>query len=262
MGKTSCTIVTCYYRFPSKHSYAEYDAWAARFLGAVETPMVIFCDAAGEARLREMRGEREARFVVLSLADTTCARLADWDAEHGRDPEADIHTTPLYVVWNEKSEFVRRAMEMNPFGTDAFAWCDVGCFRSDLNLSKFSRWPEGARLNASDEERLTLLCIQPFEPRDLVVDERTRLPRSFDNELRVGGTIMVGHRRAWERWIPAYYATLRRYIDVGMFAGKDQSVMASLVILRPDLVTLFAPSHEPAHGDPWFFLQPLFSEVT
>lgn len=258
---TRCTIVSAYYRFPSKHSSAEYDEWARRFLGSVETPMVLFCDDETEPILREMRGVRPALFVLMPLAEAEMSKVADWDAEHARDPEASIHTKSLYVMWNEKAAYVQRAMALNPYRSTAFAWCDIGCFRSDLNLARLRKWPEGPRLDGLDPERLTLLNIQPFEPGDEAIDPVTRLPPCFDMKLRVGGTIMIGHRRAWDRWIPLYYAVLQRYLNAKFFAGKDQNVMASLVMLRPDLVTLVAPSRAPEHGDPWFYLQPYFSDV-
>ena len=51
----TATVVTCYYRIPSKHSYDSYDAWSERFLASVDTPMVIFCDAGSAARLAALR---------------------------------------------------------------------------------------------------------------------------------------------------------------------------------------------------------------
>ena len=107
------TIVTCYYKFPSKHSYADYEAWSARFLTAVDTPMVIFCDADSAPRLQALRARvaDRTRVVVLPLDQTRCGsgRLgAHWASDVARDPEAHIHTPGLYVVWNEKAAFVER----------------------------------------------------------------------------------------------------------------------------------------------------------
>lgn len=259
---TSVTVVTCYYRFPSKHSFADYDAWTRRLLAAVDTPLVVFCDAESAPRLSALRARvaESTRVIVLPLDRTRCgsgALGAHWAVDATRDPEADIHTPGLYVVWNEKAAFVQRVMDENPFGTDAFAWCDIGCLRADAAVDRYRRWPRGATLDGIARDRLTLLNITPFESGDFVLDPADGLPPSFDRVSRVGGTIQVGHREAWERWIPAYYAMLDRFVAAGRFAGKDQNVMAALCVLRPDLVTFVRPTTE---GDPWFSLLPFFSE--
>ena len=268
-GTSTCTVVTCFYRFPSKHSDAEYDEWMARFLRAVDTPMVIFCEAEMAPRLRALR-ERDqqqqpiqTRVEVYPIVDNTCAAMVDWREQHAKDPERDTqaHSPALYTVWASKSAFVGRAMALNPFGTDAFAWCDIGCFRSDLNLGCFRRWPEGARLDALDPTRMVLECITPFQESDLVLDPGSGLPPSFAGQTRIAGAIMVGHRPAWERWIPAFYSTLQRMVANGQFVGVDQNVMAAVAVTRPDIVTIVTPSFLPQHGDPWFFLQPWFSAV-
>ena len=261
----TCTVVTCFYRFPSKHSAGEYDAWTARFLGAVDTPMVAFCDADMAPRLSELRARvaSQTRVVVLPLSaiDGGWNDVVDWDDEHARDPErgAQAHSPSLYKVWNAKSALVGRAMAMDPFGSEAYAWCDIGCFRSDLRIESYRRWPEGARLDAADPERVVLLRLQPFQPRELALDPATGLPPSFAGVNRIGGTVMVGHRRAWERWIPAYYATMRRMVAAGVYVGTDQHVMATVAATRPDLVALVAPTYLREHGDPWFFLHPWFA---
>lgn len=226
--------------------------------------MVIYCDAESAPRLAALRARVSdvTQIIVLPLSQTDCGSGrtgVNFTNEHARDPEAHLHSPALYEVWNEKSAFVRRVMESNPFHTDTFAWCDIGCFRSDLNLASYRRWPEGARLDAVDPERLVLLLMQPFQPGELAVSPATGLPPSFERVIRVGGTIMVGHRRAWERWIPAYYNALRRFAAVGMFAGKDQNVMAAMCALHPEFLLLVTPTFIASHGDPWFFLQPWFS---
>lgn len=260
----TATVVTCYYRIPSKHSYDSYDAWSERFLASVDTPMVIFCDAGSAARLAALRARvaDRTRVVVLPLDQTRCGggRLgAHWPTDVARDPEAHIHNPALYAIWNNKADFVQRVVEENPFATDAFAWCDIGCFRSDdPDPERFRRWPEGAALDAACTDparraRLTLLNIEPFQSGDFRLGS-TGLPPSFERVCRIGGTIMVGHRDAWCRWTPAYRAMLDRFVEGQRFAGKDQNVMATLCVLRPDLIALVAPTFRREDGDPWFHL--------
>ena len=55
-----------------------------------------------------------------------------WAAQHALDPERNAHAdSRLYWVWNEKSELLKRTADENPFGTEYFAWIDIGYFRYD-----------------------------------------------------------------------------------------------------------------------------------
>ena len=47
------------------------------------------------------------------------------------DPEKHIHKVyQLYQVWNEKAIFLHTAASLNPFGSDFFAWVDIGYLRT------------------------------------------------------------------------------------------------------------------------------------
>ena len=47
------------------------------------------------------------------------------------DPERFRHkSVHLYWVWNEKTEFLKRTVDTNPFHSDFFAWVDIGYFRT------------------------------------------------------------------------------------------------------------------------------------
>lgn len=269
-GSKTVTLVTCYYRIPgAKHSFEDYDAWSSRFLSTVDTPMVVFCgDTETARRLAQLRARvaRLTRVVVLPLAKTHCGsgRLgALWPQDMARDPEARYHTPDLFLIWNNKSDFVARAMALDPFGSDVYAWCDIGCFRADEGPDRYRRWPRSSALDAAcarTPDALSLLCVKPFESGDFVLAP-DGLPPSFERVNRIGGTIMVGTRAAWNRWIPAYYRILDDFVAAFRFAGKDQSLMAALVVLRPDLAALVSPSQRPEDGDPWFYLQPHFCDL-
>ena len=111
----SCTIVTCYYRSPAKHSYKQYDEWMENFLTTIHQEMVIFCDVESYEQITEYRkaDASKTKIIILPLYETYCGDPSKhdfWMNEWHRDIERNIHHPNLYIIWNEKAKFVERVM--------------------------------------------------------------------------------------------------------------------------------------------------------
>jgi len=255
-----CTIVTCYYRFPSKHSYENYDAWMTNFLTTVDNEMIIFCDAESFEKVKTLRKEFEdvTDIFVLPLEETYCGQQVYqeiWKKDWQRDTEKSIHNPNLYIIWNEKSMFLNRAISINPFETEFFMWCDIGCFRNKEDMHLFKNWPSDAFLSSAKKDKIYFLNIEPFKPEDLEILPNT-LTRSFEGKNRIGGTIFFGHKDTFVPWIEKFYYYMNTYMENNYFAGKDQNILATFYAAYPDLFELVTP--QPNEGDPWFYLQRYF----
>jgi len=125
------TIVTAYYRFPSKHSSAEYLTWMRNML-SLQDAMVIFTNKEMEETIYQMRQHALNRtlIIIMELNEAEVVHeygMDFWLDQHSIDPEK--HTQPdsrLYIMWNEKPAFVHRAMSINPFKSSYFLWIDIG----------------------------------------------------------------------------------------------------------------------------------------
>ncbi len=42
----------------------------------------------------------------------------------------------LYLVWNEKTDLLKRVVELNPFSSEHFYWIDMGSLRPAANTDK------------------------------------------------------------------------------------------------------------------------------
>jgi len=259
-----CTIVTCYYRSPAKHTNSQYDEWMENFLKTVENEMVIFCDEESYDKLFNLRKEFEdiTHIYVMPLSDTYCGNehyqkvwLKDWN----RDIERSIHNPNLYTIWNEKAMFVYRVMQINPFNTEFFCWCDIGCFRNKNEINLFKNgWPSTEFLKSAVRDKMYLLNITPFEEEDFK-KYPNGLTRSFETVTRIGATIFLGHCVVFEKYIELFYKYMNDYISKDYFAGKDQNIIATVYALNPGLFKLIRPVH--GKGDPWFYLQRHFLEA-
>ena len=263
----ACTVVTAYYRFPSKHANAEYDQWMKTFLQTVEGPMVIFTDEQMGTQLLEYRKDHlsNTRLYVVPLHQLHYAQepyVSYWQKDWQRDPERDYHNPLLYILWNEKTRFVERAIQKNPFDTAFYAWCDIGMMRHPHGQEIYRTWPDPRVLATLEHTCMHLLNIEPFQS-----GEGALLPNGltapFGGKNRIGGGVLLGGLPAWQRWTNLFEDTICRYMHANYFAGKDQSVMATLAFRHPDVVHLITPKPytlgDGSRGDPWFYMLKAFA---
>jgi hypothetical protein len=242
------TIVTAYFKLEkSKASHAKYLDWMRNML-IIDNPMVIFCDDSSVLlieRLRELAGHAEkTRVIPTRLEDFYCYRYIDVFKKHmDIDHERAIHSIELYLIWNEKSNFLRRAIEANPFSSEKFVWCDIGCFRRPN--TEFVKWPNPERVT---DNKITLMVVEPFTEDEM----RTNLP-SFQYKNRISASIFAGDKYTLIRWHQIYYGMLEHYIQIGRFIGKDQSIMNNVYLVNRDMCELVRYQH--GRGDIWFYLQ-------
>lgn len=260
----SCTVVTAYYKFPSKHSAESYESWMQNML-SLDCPMVIFTDDENADKIRAYRGDKMLKTLiwVMPLSDCFYAQepfLKTWEQHWKMDYERSIHNPNLYIIWNEKTMFVQKVIERNPFGSEFFCWCDIGCFRNREDMRLFTEsWPATVFLEKADKNKMYFLNIEPFQDRDLEILPNS-LTRPFDGKNRIGGTIFLGHKNIFEEYNKLFYKYLVLYMREGYFAGKDQNIIASIYAAHPDKFKLVKPV--AGQGDPWFYLQRFFNKAT
>ncbi len=250
--EAKATIVTAYFKLEkSKASHAKYLGWMRNML-IIDNPMVIFCDESSVQliqRLRELAGQADkTRVIATRFEDFYCYRYIDVFKKHmDIDHERAIHSIELYLIWNEKSNFLRRAIEMNPFLTDKFVWCDIGCFRRPN--TEFVKWPNPERV---PNDKITLMVVEPFTDDEMRMGQLVNIP-SFQYKNRISASIFAGHRDTLIRWHKIYYGMLEHFIQIGRFIGKDQSIMNSVYLVNRELCDLVR--YQQGRGDIWFYLQ-------
>jgi len=250
---TTATIVTAYFRLSkSKADHVTYYSWMANML-AIDNPMVIFCDHESANAIGELRKSREekTRIVVTTLKEFHSYRYyTDFKNNEQIDRETYIgHNADLYMIWSEKSHFLKRAIEMDPFQTDYFLWVDIGCFRR--RNTDYIQWPNihrGVPLN-----KVLLLQVEPFQPDELEQATTKESLPLFQFKNRIGGTIFGGGKEVLLQWHDKYYDMLEYFIDQCRFIGKDQSIMNSVYLLNREMCEI-VEWQQPCH-DIWFYLQ-------
>ena len=217
---------------------------------AIQNRMVIFCDASSMELIRDLRKGNLYATIILEtkFEEFHCYKYVDiFRAQHAIDHEKNVHSVELYLIWNEKSHFLKRAateiekMFREP-QNDKFVWCDIGCFRKPN--TRFIQWPDAAKI---PDDQMLLLEVEPLlEPNGQVLPDLTK--RNY-----IGGTIFAGSSNAILKWHDAYYEMLERLYAMGRFVGKDQTIMSSVYIDQPELC--FCVKYPQGYYDRWFFLQ-------
>lgn len=243
----SVTVVTAYYPIQSKFSVQEYMKWITEFWPRMQCKIIFYTDP-GLVPVFEGILPR-AKVVGLPFSSLSAFnRLSPLIWIDAQRLDRENHTPELYAMWYEKKEFVQRAIAWNPFGSSAFVWCDAGIGRYPEWAPLIQGFPAGELVPRG---RMLALQIDPFLPQDL----GDGIP-GWELEKRscLGGGILASDVEGWNRWNKAYDAMFMRYYLAGRFVGKDQNIMASMVLEDPSLALLVQRPQSLGPIQGWFYL--------
>jgi len=282
----STSIVSCYYRLnESKHSAEEYMCWIIQFLVNIDTPIIMFSDGEEYTFLCDIRKQANLsdkffpiRKPLAELKFSTPDWIETWKQQVEKSNYKHLHNEELYRIWANKSFFVQEAIQLNPFESEHFVWCDAGCWRDNRISGRYGKgWPSVDALKPGCLLLLTMEDLDPFFQQlndmslqtldDVVTRVRT------DNVCTFSGSILAGDKAAWQKWTPIFQSVLECFIKHNLFAGDDQSVIASTVFwlckIDPSAVPSifmappgngFVENDGVRMGDRWFALQIFLSQ--
>lgn len=253
----SATVVTAFYDMPSKFPKETYVNWIRNFFENVDCYLVVFIEEENKALVEQLRSKYmdKTKIIILPraiwIANTRWTHQL-WADEMQKDSENKIHSPDLYKIWYEKKEFVLRAIELNPFNHSKYVWCDAGLVRSQETLSWMTNFANAERIH---EDKMLLLQIDPFTEDDCVL-QPDGLYGNFKEKNRIGGGIQAATKETWKSWSQRYDVMMQKYLTANRFVGKDQSIMASLILENPTSALLIKPPKgRYSHPlDTWFFL--------
>lgn len=230
------TLVTAYFDIPSKRPSSEYLPWIQHMM-SLQDNMVIFTSPDQVETIKLLRGKRPTQLIALELSETRLAKqygMEFWERQNSLEPgmEKYLHSKELYIVWNEKGHFLEKAIAENHFGTEFFAWVDIGYLRNDLL--------DGQRMIRYLPSELTRKHAMFLDVRKLVQDNY------------LGGGFIGGYKEGILQWTKTYYELLDANKD--RFLGKDQPWMFQNCVNQPSLCVVVPAIN--LFGDAWFHMAP------
>ncbi|KAJ7644312.1 hypothetical protein FB45DRAFT_293180 [Roridomyces roridus] len=278
----------------SKHTMSEYEGWLCQFLGRITTDIYFYTPQEMVPLVRKCRGHLPITIDTTFATPFDIPPLRDFKEEYegqlALDRERKIHSVPLYATWNGKPFWLDEAVKtMTRKGRSyeyAF-WNDAGSFRSTHNYTDWPAvarvreiWEEGSRLSEQKEEDLLFypICRVPHPNLKSWSEEMGPIDGYLSEASFFGGSPKTV---AW--WRNTYYAYHDHYLRQGLFVGKDQNLIHSLMMLFPSrFIGVWLDDPEaPAHkalvplqvnnptegflgtcGENWFYYQFWFASAT
>ncbi|KAJ7486447.1 hypothetical protein FB451DRAFT_1349901 [Mycena latifolia] len=263
-------LVTAFFPLvKSKHSMPKYEWWLYQFLQGITTDIYFYTPEEMEPLVRRCRGD------LPITVDTTYSSPFDipplnetrdrYYEMHAKDRERARHSPELYAVWNAKPFFLDEAVQtLSRAGQeyDYAFWNDAGSFRS---THKYTSWPNPDRVREVWAEGSAL---SGEKPEDLLFFPLTGVPYTSskywaENQGPVDaevseGSFFGGSPRTVAWWRRTYYAYHDYYLGLGLFVGKDQTLINALFLLFPSriIAVWLGDPLAPAHAG----LLPLFDQ--
>lgn len=246
------TIVTAYFKLhQSKANHSKYLEWMQNML-IIDSPMVIFCDELSMpiiSSLREKSAEKTKIIVTKFQEFHSYKYMSTFINDYNTKDHERYHNPLLYMIWNEKSHFLKRAIDLNVFSSEYFLWVDIGCFRRPN--TEFLNWPNPDKIDLMPKDKIILLSVMPFTAEEYNCNSLQNLPDFKLCPGRIGGTMFGGTAETVLKWHDLYYEMLEYFISIDRFIGKDQNIMSSIAVLHKDIVGLIYPQQKC--NDIWFY---------
>ena len=249
------TVVSAYYEMPSKYNLESYRTWIRLLLENVPFHLIFYTEEKLVPFIQECRRTYEDRTIIMILPREKWVAnqkypQSTWDSLHGQDPEKNIHNPELYKIWFEKNEFIKKAIELNPYDHDDFVWMDAGICRSESLMKLIKDFPVTSRIPT---DRIMLLNVMQFSQKDDIpsyAGGHTFLG-GIVSKPRIGGGIIAGSINSWKEYKNIFDTVLEKYKSANIFWGKDQDIMKTIVLENKSKVSLIEV--KPISPENWFY---------
>ena len=285
------TVVSAYFRVPSKYLQEQYLYWIKNFLEHIPCHLVFFTDPDLVPLFTAWRGIYNDRtvFIPFNLDDAEAYKKygrAFWEAQLEKDGEFDyrelfkkkINNPHLYASWEaelakyneiERAKLLTTKMhnprlyviwyEKKEFVLKAIALNAfhhekfMWCDAGGFRITSWLNQLKNFPNSAKiSDSKFFFLNIDPFTESEL------HNPFSdFSKVSRIGGGYLAGTASTWQQFSQKFDNMLNRYTEKGLFVGKDQNIMASIYIEDPESFDLI-PTDKNCE-DFWFYPQLYFS---
>lgn len=231
------TVVTCYYSVKSKHSPGYYKAWISNFFKFFTGNIIIFTNEKTKKQLTKIinHPEEKLMYIIQELEDTEiCKKYNEdfWINQYNLDnpKRHGNRTKECYIIWNSKFNFLKKAIEINPFNSKKFVWNDIGSLREKLKILSYPNYEK------ISSDKLDIVCLKIPPEKEY-----------FSNEVHFSGSIFGGTKEIIMELCEKYYKIFEEYSSKNLFIGCDQQLISTLYIRNKENFNL-------VHSNDWFFL--------
>lgn len=226
MNKT-VTVVTCYYKVKSKYTFDKYNTWINKFLSNIKCNIIIFTSSDLVEYFESFKIYNENIFIIVKeLYDLDIYKkyINIWDEQWNMDNQKNIRTKYTYIIWNSKVNFLKDAIELNPFNSDKFIWNDIGVIRDNKYINILKYYPDYNQISVG---KIDIILLNYFDP-----NEKTKF---FQDKIYFAGGIFGSDVNTLLKYHSLYYAKFDEYIINNKFIGCDQQLISSIYLENMDM---------------------------
>lgn len=226
------TLVTAFYDIPSKDSLESRLEKIQRFLQEFPCNLVLFTEHAfaDELALSRMGLEKKTRVVVLDPKEwvaNTKFIPALWQQQVKQDPEVRLaRSVEEFAFGFEKKEFMKKAVEMNPFQAVDFVWVDPSFLESaPIYVNGFPN------VNKIPTDRVLIANPEFFTADDIASSY-------FRGKNRLTNSLLAGSKQAWLEVAKTIDVVISEKLKISAFIGDALLVLHYAVIHKPNQFSL------------------------
>lgn len=218
------TVVTAYYDVKNKHPDGSYNQWAKNLL-SINFKLVVFSDKKNLPWIKELRGDLPAIYVEKNREDFNSYQYKDkYEYFYHKVTTEKYHSPELYMVWAEKVKFVNEAINLNPYGSNFYIWCDFGIIREERYLHH--NFPNNQFMQ---QDKISILLIKDFE------QIYYKLGYAPDISVTFGTGIQAGDKRSWKLYDKLCDTIRKTLFEKNIILGNDQAIAATTYMWFPEL---------------------------
>lgn len=246
----SATVVSAYYMIKSKLPSSKYVEWISNFM-KLDMNCVIFTNKyTFENVFMNTYPTTSRRIYKIVEIEEFEVSSYKWEKDYEKDHEKHVgHSPELYKIWAEKSFFLKRVIEENPYKSQYFFWNDIGLFRFSKILGLLNEYPNISKI---EKDKIYMTLVNSYSENDFnnltVCDERFRYVN------RIAGGNFGGHIDVVNKFIDEYKKTLEEFDGLDLFKGKDQSLYSWMIVRNPTMFNLVSDSKYSNTPIEWFYL--------
>lgn len=230
-------------------NWDSYLEWFAKTL-QINAPMMVYVDENLKEFVEQNRKGKSTYIISEKLSEIPLYHLKDkmdsiMSSEKYQgvisDPQRIECKSSLYnIIQYSKFKWVKKATEINPFGTKNFIWMDAGLSRffEDLNIAKEYPGVNGSKILEDNPDRLLVQCFAHSYP-DLFFAKKIDESYFLDNRSYVMGGMFAGNIASIQKIDKVVDEYLvNNMLNKGII-NNEQILLGYLIKNIPDLFTVF-----------------------
>jgi hypothetical protein len=212
--QSTLTCVSCYFPVKNKHDN-RYNSWFENTL-SINCPYVFFCSKNSIEYIQQFRKNLLTYYIECEIEDFHTYQYRDRMTVHPHH----CPSIELNLIWNEKVFFVKKAAELNPFGSEWFHWIDAG-----ICIYRNEKPPDAPFPNENILNEL---------PKDKFICSSSHSHYNKHHDHHIAGTSYLLHCSKINEIIDKYQECLDSLVDTSKI-WTDQVILTHIYEVYPYL---------------------------